>query len=346
MKALQFFPVVSSAALGALLMAGSGCGKHPETSPTPSLPVATVSYLKVENKKHQANEEVVGTVRARLRASIEAKVTGRIQKMNVRAGQSVKEGEVLAELEVREIQARHEQALAVREQAKTELNRYEQLVKTSAATRQELDRAEMQFRVAEASVKETETMLGYAKITAPFDGLITRKLADQGDLAAPGRSLLELDNPRTLWFEAEVPEALIDRVQSATKMQVMLSSQSQPVEGVVSEIEPVADPNSRTVKVKLDLPADAGLRVGVFGRVAIPVAEVSAVRVPAKAVVVRGQMEMVFAMVGGKAQMRLVKTGKVLGEEVELLSGVSAGEIIAVDGAAQLLDGQPVTEAK
>jgi hypothetical protein len=105
----------------------------------------------------------------------------------------------------------------------------------------------------------------------------------------------------------------------------------------------VADPGSRTFRVKLDLPPTPGLRSGAFGRVAVPVGETSTLRVPAPALVVRGQMEMVFVVAGPTAQLRLVKTGKRLGGEVELVSGVRAGEQVVIEGAAQLTDGQPVT---
>jgi RND family efflux transporter MFP subunit len=114
------------------------------------------------------------------------------------------------------------------------------------------------------------------------------------------------------------------------------------LEGTVSEIAPTADPGSRTFLVKLDLPARGGLRAGQFGRVAMPVGQATALRVPASAVVVRGQMEIVFVVADGRAQLRLVKTGKPIGAEVEIISGLSAGEKIVADGVAGLVDGQPV----
>jgi RND family efflux transporter MFP subunit len=113
----------------------------------------------------------------------------------------------------------------------------------------------------------------------------------------------------------------------------------------VGEIAPAADPGSRTFLVKLDLPSQPGLRAGQFGRVAMPVGETSALRVPASAVVQRGQMELIFVVNDNQARLRLVKTGKRLGDEVELVSGVEAGEKIVAEGAVGLMDGQPV-EAK
>jgi len=114
------------------------------------------------------------------------------------------------------------------------------------------------------------------------------------------------------------------------------------LEGVVSEIAPATDPGSRTFLVKLDLPVTPSLRAGQFGRVAMPVGGTSALRVPASAVVVRGQMELVFVVSEGKARLRIVRTGKHVGGDVELVSGVEAGETLVIENVSDLVDGQPL----
>jgi membrane fusion protein (multidrug efflux system) len=333
--------LAGACALGAAVLT-SGCHKQRETVPAERLPSATVRVVTVADKKYLAEEEVIGTARAKLRATIEAKITGRVEQMPISLGQTVKSGELLALLETREIQARLEQAMAVRDQARQDLKRFAALVKQSAVTQQEFDAVQTRARVAEASVTEAESLLGYAKVTAPFAGVVSRKLAEVGDLATPGRPLLELENPGALRFEADVPEDLIDRVQMNDKLTVRMAASTNVIAGAVCEIAPVADPSSRTVLVKLDLPNIPGLRNGQFGRVAIPVAEVHALRVPATAVVVRGQMELVIVATNRQAQLRLIKTGKHLGDAVEVVSGLSPGEQIVSEGAAQLKDGQPL----
>ena len=110
----------------------------------------------------------------------------------------------------------------------------------------------------------------------------------------------------------------------------------------MSEVAPAADPQSRTFQVKVDLSPTPGLRLGQFGRVAVPVEGNAALRVPASAVRVRGQMELVFVIENGKANLRLVKTGKRLGDEVELVSGVESGERVVSHPSNELVDGQPV----
>lgn len=326
----------------AMLMA-AGCGKAPDASTLqPNLLTATVRVQAVEAWKHIGREEVVGTVRARTRASIEARVSGRIAQMLVTSGQSVQRGELLAQLDVPEIHPRLDQALARHDQAVRELQRFTALLQQEAATQQEFDAIQARQRIAHATVREAGTMLGYARLTAPFDGVITRKLADVGDLAAPGKPVLEMQDPTTLQFEADVPEALLGRVRPGAKLAVRIPAVEQELTGTVSEISPAADPHSRTVLVKLELPPTAGLRTGQFGRVAVPLAERTGLRVPASAVTQRGQLEIVFAVSHQKTQLRLVKTGKRVGTEVELVSGVSAGEQVVTEGAARLRDGQLV----
>ena len=323
-------------------LALTGCHPKSEVAPAERLLSATVRVQAVETKKHLATEEVVGTVRAKLRASIEAKVSGRIEQMPVVAGQLVKAGALLAQLDVREVQARLDQARAVRQQADQDRKRFETLLQQKAVTQQEYDAVQARFRVAEAAVSEAETLLSHTKVTAPFDGVVSRKMADVGDLASPGRPLLELEDPNSLRLEADVPEALVGRIQMGGPMPVRVALVGNDLAGVVSEVSPAADPNSRTFRVKLDLPPTAGLRLGQFGRVVVPLGETASVRVPATALVVRGQMEIVFVAASQKAQLRLVKTGKRVSDEIEIVSGLNPGESIVVDGAGALRDGQPL----
>jgi RND family efflux transporter MFP subunit len=321
----------------------AGCGHKSAPSRPPVLPAASVRAQVVESKSRIATEEVVGTVRAKLRSVIEGKITGKIEQMLVVPGQQVKAGEMLVVIDAREVQARYDQAVAVRQQAEADLKRLTSLYEQKILSPAEFDSAQARARISIASVAETETLLGYAKVTAPFSGVITRKYADVGDLATPGKPLLEMEDSTALRLEADVPEAVIGRLKLGDKLPVRISALEGELAGVVSEIAPAADPNSRTFLVKLDLPNVSGLRAGQFGRVAMPVGETSALRVPVFAVVRRGQMEIVFAVSDGKAQLRLVKTGKRIGDEVELVSGVEAGEKIVTGGAAGLMDGQPVS---
>jgi RND family efflux transporter MFP subunit len=338
MRNVACFAVAPTCAV--LLLAG--CGANPRPVPGESLPAVTVRAQPIERRERVSTEAVVGTVRAKLHAVVEAKVSGKIDRMTVVPGRSVRQGELLARIDAREIQARLEQAVAVRRQAESDLKRSESLREQNILAPSDYDAAQSKFRVADAAVREAETLLGYTRVDAPFDGIITRKLADVGDLAAPGRPLLELEDSRTLRFEADVPEAVVSRLALGDRLPVHLATMPSELQGVVSEIAPATDPGSRTFLVKFDLPATPSVRAGQFGRVEVPVGSTSTLRVPASAVVVRGQMELVFVVRDGKASLRIVKTGKRLGDELELVSGVDAGESLVVEDPAALVDGQPL----
>jgi len=326
--------------LAALVLAG--CGRRHEAVLAETLPAVSVHTQVAESKKRIATEEDTGTVHAKLHAVIEAKVSGKIEQMLAVPGQQVTNGELLVAIDAHEIQAQYDQALAVRQQAESDLKRATDLFQQKILSPSEFDSAQSKFRVADAEAAAAKTLLDYTKVTAPFDGVITRKDADVGDLAAPGKSLLEMEDARHLRLEADVPEALVDKIALGDKLPVRIGVLETNLEGTVSEIAPSADPNSRTFLVKLDLPSVPGLRAGQFGRVAVPVGESSALRVPASAVLQRGEMELVFVVANGHAQLRIVKTGKHVGNEIELVSGVDAGEQVVTTGAAQLMDGQAV----
>ena len=333
-------PILTALLLAPLLTAG--CGKRAGPPLPQNLPTLPVRVQAVELKLHITTEEVVGTVRSRLRTTLEAKISGRIDKMLANQGQVVKAGQVLAELDVREIKAKLDQTLATREQTERDLERFAKLLQEKVVTQSEYDAMQARQRVAAATATEAETVLSYARITAPFDGVVTRKTAEVGDLATPGKPLLEMEDPTALRLEADIPETLIGRVQAGAKLPVRIPVTGADIEGTVSEIAPAADSNSRTFLVKIELPPGSGLRPGLFGRVVVPTGESTALRVPASAVLQRGQMEVAFVVVSRSAQLRLIKTGKHLGDQIEVISGLSAGEAVAVEGASLLVDGQPV----
>lgn len=324
----------------------TACDRHeaPDQATAPdSGPPIAVRALTVGTQSHVSTEDIVGTVRSKQRSLVEAKFSGRVLQFLVSPGQMVKAGETMATLDAREIQAKVDQAQAVLEQAQREYNRQKQLVTSGATTKQELDAADSRLKISTAALSEAETMIGYAKVTAPFEGVVTRKLADVGDLAMPGKPLAEVEAPTQLRFEADLPESVLERVKLGDEMQVILSAGKTPVQATVSEISPIADAVSRTFRVKLDMTTTDGLRSGQFGRVAVPMAKTNIISIPAAAVTKRGQMEIVFAIKNKKTALRLVKTGKTLGDKVEILSGLAEGEQIIHENAASFRDGQNIT---
>jgi RND family efflux transporter MFP subunit len=304
--------------------------------------VAQVRVQTAESKPQTINEEVVGTVRAKLRAILEAKVSGRIDQLPVVLGQKVKAGQLVAHLDAAEIKARLDQAQASQDQSERDWQRASALLAGQAMTRSDYEAAESRKQVATAALAEAQAIMGYVEITAPFEGVVTKKWADRGDLATPGKPLIEIEDPAELQLEADVPEAIASRVKAEARLAVQVDSASGELIGTVREIAPTADPASRTFRVKMDLSPPAGLSAGQFARLIVPVGETSSLRVPLSAVVQRGQLEIVFSVTNERARLHLVKTGKRSGAEIEILSGLKTGVTVVVGGAEQLADGQAV----
>lgn len=324
-----------------LVVASAASCRRGREGPAPTeLPTVPVRVKAIQKAPHPASEEVVGTVRAKLAARVESKISGRVSQLLAAPGQAVRQGDLLIVIDAAETQARLDQANALLLQARRDFQRLEPLLAAKAISKQDFDAADARLRVAQSAVAEAETMRGYMKITAPFDGVVTRKIADVGDLAMPGKALLEMESPAALRFEADVPEALIDHVPPGAALPVRLNARSAPLAGTVAEVAPVADPASRTYLVKLDLPAASGLRAGQFGRVEVPLGSTDTPLVPASALSVNGQMEFVRVVEAGRARLRIVKSGKQLDGMIEIISGLEAGEAVIVDGAAD--DGQRV----
>ena len=324
-------------ALSVVLLAGGCSREHGAAAVHPAVAVRTTEVRTITDLRRT---ELPGTVRAVERAAVAPKVMGTIATLPIALGQSVKRGDTLATVSANEIGARLAQAEAGLGQARRDLERETGLLAKGAAAAETVRSMEDRVRLMEATVAEARTMLAYTTITAPFDGVITRRLVNEGDLAAPGNPLLELENPALQRVEVEVPDSLA-AVAVGTEVPVRINTLE--FVGRVAEVSPALDAVSRTFLAKIDLPAGAAVRSGQFARVAWPAGETKALVVPAAAVTTFGQMERVFVVANSSASLRLVRTGARHGAAIEILSGLAAGEAIVVDPAATpLRDGQPV----
>lgn len=304
------------------------------------MPTVSVSVRKAELEPIILAGEVVGTVRAKTRATLEAKQAGRIEKFPKNLGDKVRAGELVAELDAAESAARVEQAEASVEHVERDWKRVAALFEANSATRAERDAAESRLRGARADLAEKRASLGQMRIISPFDGVVTRKWAEAGDMAAPGKPIVEIEDPAVLQVEIEIPESFSEQVKLNSKL-VVLRDQGASASGIVAELSPAFDSVTRTRRAKLEI-KEGSFASGQFVRVSIPGVERKAILLPKAAVVERGQLEMVFTLEKDHARMRLVKTRALGDGRFEMLSGLSAGESVVVEGADRLIDGQPV----
>lgn len=256
-----------------------------------------------------------------------------------------------------------EQALAAatadRQFAEATFRRYEMLLKKNSVSRQEFDGAEAKYKgalaneralaarkqemearnqQAQAQKSSADTALSYSRIVAPMDGVVTQKSVDAGTVVMPGMPILTIEDSSRYRLEAAVPEEFLPSVKLGQEVNV--STNRGSVAGRVSEVVPASDPATRTFVVKISLPKECQCQSGEYAKAALPVGEQKVLSVPRAGVVSRGELEGLFvADPSGLVQFRLVKTGKNLGERVEILSGLEAGDRVAVSEVSKLRDG-------
>lgn len=289
-------------------------------------------------------ESAVGTVRAVHESSIASKILARVVEVNVKAGQPVTKGDVVARLDDSDLQARLKQAraaeavaVAAHAKAVQDHERIRRAAATGAVSSQELDQVVAALRSAEAelerarqAISEAEVMLGYATLTAPLTGVVIDKRVEVGDTVAPGQILMTVYDPTRLQMVASVRESLALRLKVGDTVPAKLESLNYECTATVSEIVPEAQAASRSFTVKVTGPCPPGVYSGMFGRIFIPLDEEEIIVVPKSAVVRVGQLDMVNVVVEGRVERRSVQLGRRLNGEVEVLSGLVPGERVTL----------------
>lgn len=196
-------------------------------------------------------------------------------------------------------------------------------------SKEEIRAARNGIRRAREVVNEAEIALDYAAIKSPAAGVVVERMVDPGDQATPGKPLLIIQTSGSLRLEARVREGLIDKVIQGQAYGVEIQPLGKAVEATIEEIVPYADPDTRTFLVKAALPDTPGVFPGMFGRLLIPVDREETLLIPREAVIRVGQLEMVNVKSdSGGFQPVYIKTGQVLGEKIEVLSGLTGSETI------------------
>ncbi|MGH9520915.1 MAG: efflux RND transporter periplasmic adaptor subunit, partial [Terriglobales bacterium] len=316
----------------------------------------------------------VGTVRAQQVAQLSAQIVASVRKVNVAEGATVRAGEALIVLDSAQQQAGVESANAAIRTAQQEiaaaeadaslaastLKRYELLQEKRSVSPHEMDEvqarakaatarrdlAQAQLAQAEAGQAQARTVQGYTVIRAPFDGIVTAKLADPGAMAAPGVPLLVVEDTRKFRLEVTVDEGKIADAKMGESVPVTLDALGDAeLQCKVVQIVPAADPGSRSFLVKLELPPDSRIRSGLFGRAVFAHGTRQATVVPSAAVIQRGQLQAVYVVDDKNiADLRYITLGRNLGQKVEVLSGLASGERIVFDPAGRELAGKKVED--
>jgi RND family efflux transporter MFP subunit len=200
-------------------------------------------------------------------------------------------------------------------------------------------------RQAEAALTSAHVSAADAAVKAPFDGIVTAKMVDAGDLAAPGRPLLSLEKEGDHRVDIRLPEAYVRAVRPGQAAPIRIGGTLEPpIEGIIDIVAPAADPDSRSFLVKARLPSRVDLRSGMFARVEVVVGESQLMAIPSSAIVHQGQLTGLFVVTAeNTAHFRLIRTGRNLGYDmVEVLSGLPDGTRFVVKPSSELVDGASV----
>lgn len=247
--------------------------------------------------------------------------------------------------------------------AQTTFNRMQELWNKTSISHQEFDEASAKLKSAQSAyemararraqldaqaarvqqdIRSTEVARSYAEITAPFAGVVTAKSVDPGTLAAPGAPMLTIEREGAYRLEASVDESHLPAIRVGQPVSVKLDGIDRTLDARVSEIVPTVDAASRSYTVKIDLPTVPALRSGAFGRASFTLGSRSPLTIPAGAVTERGQLQSVAVAENGVAHTRLITIGQKVKDQVEVLSGLSAGEKVVFPVPPGLADGAAV----
>ncbi len=315
--------------------------------PTPRPIPAGATVVQARVVSLPVTESAVGSIRAQHETTLSSRILARVIEINLKAGQPVKQGDVLLRLDDTDLKTRLAQAkslvlsaAAARDQALTDERRLAPLVSIKAVAQAEYDRALTAVKTGEAdvaranqAVAEAEAILTYATIRAPMTGIVVDKKVDTGDTVAPGQPLVTLYDPERMQLVASVRESLARRLLVGQDIGVRLDVMDKLCIGQVSEIVPDAQSASRTFQVKVIGPCPPGLYTGMFGRIFVPLEHRMALLIPIRAVRHVGQLEMVDVATGDTWTRRAIRTGAAIDENVEVLAGLEADEKVIVPAA-------------
>jgi RND family efflux transporter MFP subunit len=321
-------------------LAIAGCDKQPLATVAPQSAAIEASVVMARLEAVPAFIEVPAAVRPAQRAAISAQLTGVILKIPP-LGQTVAADEPLVLISSPDAEARLGLAQAQLAEAERVFARERDLVDRRVSPAESLRAATDALNIAKASSFGAKAQFAHTRIFAPFAGIVTVQHKLAGDLATPGTPLLILESTRDFRAEGAVPAENSEAFVAGSEILVRIDQDSAPLHGRIEEIAPAdALTFTRFVKVSFSTPSAFS---GQFARLLVSTGKSSAILVPRSAVSTLGQMERVFVANNRRASLRLVRIGRTIGEEVEVLSGLVAGENVIVTPSAVLRDGSLIT---
>ena len=337
---------VLSAALVSLDACRSDHAGGPAAADTKAINVPT---MVVKAAPAPVYATLPGTIVSLKRAEISSRLTGYVRQVDVQAGDKVHAGQHLLTIDSSDVRGNLQQAHAGLNQAQavyadadTNFKRYTALFPQGAVSRMQLDAAEREYHTAQAQLASAKAALrmaqaeiGYADVTAPFNGVVVEKLVDPGDLATPGKPLIVVEDEHDLEIQSYAPDDVYAALHRGEKLSFSLGTASYT--GELRSVVAAADAQTHTHLMRISIPDGSSFTSGLYVQVHVPVAQQQEVRIPTSALTERAGITGVFVVDHeGRVHFRLVRIGHTDGERVEIQSGLADGERIVLNPTAQI----------
>ena len=352
-----------------MLYSCSGNKTEQKNIPTESPVIVTVASAASNDNSGGINAS--GQVEASQTANISTRIMGYITKLYVNTGDHVKQGQLLFTVNSTDILAKRAQADAMIAQANASLqnaqkdfDRFSVLYKQQSASAKELDNVTLQYNAAKAGSEaarqmrnEVNAQLSYANVTAPFSGIVTQKMLDAGNMVTPGSPVITIEQTGNLQVSATVGESQISRIKQGDEAVLNIRSINKVIKGNITQISQSSQTSGGQYIIKISIPAVDKDQVyaGMYVNVNIPVkgivqtvsANENNILVPVESIINKDQLTGLYTISNNNtAMLRWVRLGKVYGNTVEVLSGLSKNETFIVHADGRLYNGIPVTIKK
>lgn len=307
------------------------------------LATATVEYRDLP-LIHSA-EAVVEAVK---QSTVSAQIAGRVVDIRFDVGDRVKQGDVILRIDdseasqaLAEAQAILAQAQTQFENARAQYERYQRLYERKFVSEAALDNARADYEAAKALVEARRASVGiarttrqYATVAAPYSGVVVTRHVELGEAVRPGQPLMTGFDPGELRAVAYLPQRQLKDFNPADPVEVVIPAVDRRMTARSVTVQPSADPDTHTTRVRLDLPSDtAGVLPGMFARALFPVGRAKRLTVPASAILRRSEVAAVYVIADdGRIFLRQVRVGETVADGgVEILAGLASGERVALD---------------
>jgi len=348
--------------LGLTLLVSSCGGDDKKTIENQTTPIAVI-VSKVLSNGNSSFVTASGKIEAANSASLSTRMMGYVNKIHVNVGDNVKKGQLLVSINNTDLQAKSAQVSANITEAKAafinaekDYNRFKNLFADNSASQKELDDVTARYEMAKARLEaanqmknEINSQFSYVNIRAPFNGVVTSKLINKGDMANPGMPLIEIESPGNFEVIAMVPENEISKIKIHTKVHVLVKSLSETIKGKVIEVSTSAKNTGGQYLVKILIDkTDKQILSGMFVSVQFPVEKTETIQnivlVSEDALVHKGQLTGVYTVSQtNTALLRWLRLGRAIGNQVEVLSGLNSDESYIISSEGKLYNGVKIS---